>query len=508
MKVMYPDDRAMNTLSFLTQDVTFLTIQGGKMMYTALIVDDEKWIVEGIKSGVHWNARGFEVIGDADNGQDALDLVKKHRPDVVLTDIKMPVLNGLELIKLGKEASPETLFVVLSAHAEFAYAQKALNYGTFGYCLKPFEIEEIDSMLGRLAEVLGSRHKEAGPARSPDLYEAICSGDMELTGQVLQQSGMTAGPGQLLLPIVVQSAKPAVLQQSIKHLSFQMSPRRAGYLVHEESAGELLQDISGAHDGTMYSIGTGFPISGLTELNASLEAASLASYGTFTTGKPGIFSPPPQTNPVLEEMLKSISDALARKDRVQFLSCMNAAKKHFSDGRFSMKDAYLIFTALIYHFFRAGVPGSGRMFEGYEELSYHFGHAGAMIDYLVEHTLHDLENQAGPVRPDISHKTIREIVKYIHDHFTDDLSIQGMSEKFFLSPNYLCHLFKKEVGENFIEYVSNQRIAYACKLLTETGDPIKQIGDRCGFNDYFYFTRIFKRITNMTPTQYREKHSR
>ncbi|GIP30133.1 hypothetical protein J23TS9_52630 [Paenibacillus sp. J23TS9] len=476
-------------------------------MYKAVIVDDEKWIVEGIKSGVHWNSCGFEVIGDAENGHEALELVKALRPDVVLTDIKMPVLNGLELIKRGKEASPDTLFVVLSAHAEFAYAQKALNYGTFGYCLKPFEIEEIDSMLSRLAEVLNARKKENRHSYIPDLYEAICSGDMDVVKRVLQQSGMSADSAHPILPIVVQSSKAAKLQQHIKHLSFQMSPRRFGYLVHETAAEALLQDISRAHQGSMYSIGTGFPLSDLTELNASLETASLASYGAFTTGRPGIFSPPPQTNPLIEEILKNISDALSRKDRVQFMSCMNTAKNDFNEGKFSMKDAYLMFTALIYHFFRTGVSGSGRMFEGYEELSYHFGHADAMIDYLVEHTLDYLENQSNAIRSDISHKTIREILKYIHDHFTDDLSIQGLSEKFFLSPNYLCHLFKKEVGENFIEYVSNQRIQYACKLLEETSDPIKQIGDKCGFNDYFYFTRIFKRITNMTPTQYREKQT-
>ncbi|MWV47255.1 response regulator [Paenibacillus sp. HJL G12] len=476
-------------------------------MYKAVVVDDEKWIVEGIKSGVHWNSFGFEVIADAENGQEALELVKALRPDVVLTDIKMPVLGGLELIKKGKEASPDTLFVVLSAHAEFAYAQKALNYGTFGYCLKPFEIEEIDSMLARLAEVLNTRKRESFPAHIPDLYEAICSGDMDQVKRVLQQTGTSIDNARQILPIVVQSSKAAGLQQPSQHLSFQMSPRRFGYLVHEHAAEALLEDLSRAHQGSMYSIGAGFLLSDLAELNASLEAASLASYGSFTTGQPGMFNPPPQTNPYIEETLKMISDALGRKDRVQFMSCMKTAKTHFSEGKFSMKDAYLIFTAIIYHFFRTGAQGSGRMFEGYEELSYHFGHAGAMIDYLVEHTLSDLDNPSYAIRSDISHKTIREILRYIHDHFTDDLSIQGLSEKFFLSPNYLCHLFKKEVGENFIEYVSNQRIQYACKLLAETNDPIKQIGDKCGFNDYFYFTRIFKRITNMTPTQYRERQN-
>ncbi|MEK4508351.1 response regulator [Paenibacillus sp. FSL K6-2524] len=96
-------------------------------MYKAIVVDDEKWIVEGIKAGVNWGKYGFEVIGQADNGLDALQLIKTLHPDLVLTDIKMPEMNGLELIKNGRVASPETLFVVLSGHAEFAYAQRGLK---------------------------------------------------------------------------------------------------------------------------------------------------------------------------------------------------------------------------------------------------------------------------------------------------------------------------------------------------------------------------------------------
>ncbi|MNR09815.1 putative response regulatory protein [compost metagenome] len=104
-------------------------------MFRVILVDDEKWIVEGLKAGVDWNKHGFQLVGDAGNGKEALPFIRELQPDVVITDIRMPEMNGLELIKHGKDISPNTLFVVLSGHADFAYAQKALNYGTFGYCL-------------------------------------------------------------------------------------------------------------------------------------------------------------------------------------------------------------------------------------------------------------------------------------------------------------------------------------------------------------------------------------
>lgn len=477
-------------------------------MYKAIVVDDEKWIVEGIKVGVDWERFGFEVVGSAENGQEALRLIQELHPDVVLTDIKMPLMNGLELIKMGREMSPDTLFVVLSAHAEFAYAQKALNYGTFGYCLKPFEIEEIHTTLKKLSATLADRQRSTiHPSSSPELYESICANETEMVRKILRTHGMEPNGQVNLQPIVIQSSKLPVISGEIQHLSFQMSSRRLGCLVYEDASKAFIADILSRYDASVYSIGIGYPLSDLTELSSSLEAASLASYGIFTTGKSGVFHAPPHLNPLIEEMLRNLSESLVKKDRIQFITCMNTARSQFHNGQFSIKDAYLIFTALMTLFYREGATSSAKVFEGYEQLSYHYGDADRMIDYLVEHTLEYLSEEPPSMVTEVSHKTIKKILEFIHDHFTTEISIQSLSEKFYLSPNYLCHLFKKEVGDNFIEYISRLRIQYACKLLTETDLPIKQIGEKCGIHDYFYFTRIFKRIQGQTPTQYRE-HTR
>lgn len=479
-------------------------------MYKAIIVDDEKWIMEGIKAGVEWGSYGFEVVGSAENGQDALTMMEQLRPDVVFTDIKMPLMNGLELIKTGRERFPNALFVVLSAHAEFAYAQKALNYGTFGYCLKPFEVEEIHNMLKRLSGVLSARPQESVLPPSSELYEAICANETDLIKKIIKRSEMNLHDKFKIQPlvIVVHGNKFSVISGTIKHLRFQMSPRRFGFLVYENETEALIHSLLSNSKESLCSIGIGYALSDLSELSSSLEAASLASYGMFTTGKPGVFNAPPHTNPRIEEVLRNLSQAMEQKDRIQFSAAMNHARLQFRSGVFSIKEAYLIFTALMTLFYREGVSGSARVYEGYEKLSYHYGDADAMIDYLMEHTLGYLSEEQPVLKTEVSHKTIRKMLEFIHDNFTTEISIQSLSERFYLSPNYLCHLFKKEVGENFIEYISRLRIEYACKLLAQKDLPIKQIGEKCGFNDYFYFTRIFKRIVSQTPTQYRESISK
>ncbi|OAB47918.1 response regulator transcription factor [Paenibacillus antarcticus] len=474
-------------------------------MHTAIVVDDEKWIVEGIKAGVNWKKYGFEVIGDAENGKDALQMIKDLRPDLVLTDIKMPDMNGLELIKNGKIASPETLFVVLSGHAEFAYAQKALNYGTFSYCLKPFEIEEIHSMLNKASECLQDKLKAPIRSFSTEMYEAICSSNTVKMNQLLKDNNMPVHSNSQITPIVIQGVDSTSVDYNLRQLSFPLNFRRQGYLVRDELKDDFLRQWRLIQPSSSFSAGVGYPISDVVDLEASLEAASLAAYGIFSTGNAGIYQATNQASISINETLKEINHALDHKDQIQFVKILESTRDLFHNGTFTIKDAYLIYTAAMYLFYREGNRTNSRFFEGYEHLYIHYGNIDIMIDEMIKETYDHFTEAISASVLNVAHKKVKEIVIHLHGNFTQEITIQGLANKFFLSPNYLCQLFKKEVGETIVEYVSRLRIEYACKLLKETEYTIYQVGETCGFQDYFYFTRIFKRYNKITPTQYRAK---
>ncbi|MGO4545996.1 helix-turn-helix domain-containing protein [Paenibacillus sp. 2TAB23] len=473
-------------------------------MYKAVIVDDERWIVEGIKAGVRWEKYGFQVAGVAENGKKGLELIEKLRPDFVLTDIKMPLVNGLELIKRGKEISPGTVFAVLSGHAEFAYAQKALNYGTFGYCLKPFEIDEIESMLAKLSQSLKQRNDLEPERDAQELYEVLCSGNEQLLAEKLTSAGMPVSAALPVTSIVVQGYLPAPYREDIQHIRFRMNKRRSGLLVYSHLAESLLSSLYLSGNATEYSIGIGPSSADPAGLEASLEAASVASYGCFSTGKGGVYRSMAPKESKVDDLLSELAGALAQKDRMRFVSVMESCRPLFRSNALTIKDAYLIFNTVMFLFTREGVKERAKFLEGYDQLFYDYGQSDAMIDYLVKHTLHHLSDELPSRLAGVTHIRIKEVLTYIHHHFNQEISIQSLSEKFYLSPTYLSQLFKKEVGENFVEYLSRLRIQYACKLLAETDMTVSQIGEKCGFNDYFYFTRIFKRLNGMTPTQYRE----
>ncbi|KUP22537.1 response regulator [Paenibacillus sp. DMB5] len=476
-------------------------------MHSVIIADDEKWIVEGIKAGVNWKKYGFEVIDDARNGQEALDLIQLLRPTLVLTDIKMPEMNGLELIQRGKTIAPDTIFIVLSGHAEFAYAQKAMNYGTFGYCLKPFEIEEIEGMLVRIANQLKSKPVKELPVSPFELYDAVCSGDLQRISQWLDEKEIPLSRSTPLIAIVIQGLSSPVEAQQSSPLIFPMSGRRYGYLLKESQYEAFLQSLEHTEVSQECGIGIGSPIMDIRQLDASLESASLAAFAMFATGLPGCYRVMEQQENLIDEKLREISQTVHIKDRLEFIAAMESIKKLFKEGMFTIKEAYLLYTSVLYLFPRDGTRVYSRFFEGYEQLYYRYGTAEAMIDDLVLMTLDIFMKGNESNISHVSNKKVKEILLYIRNHFNQEISIQHLADQFYLSPNYICQLFKKEVGETIVEHISRLRIEYACKILVETDLSIYQIGEKCGFQDYFYFTRIFKRHLKMTPSQYRGKRN-
>ncbi|WP_211746216.1 helix-turn-helix domain-containing protein [Paenibacillus sp. Marseille-Q4541] len=477
-------------------------------LHSVIIIDDERWIIEGIKAGVDWGAYGFEVIGEATNGIDGLALIEKLQPNVVFTDIRMPGFNGLEVIQKAKHLSPESKFIVLSGHAEFAYAKKALDYGTFGYCLKPFDLYEIHHLLSKLMIELSPEPKPTLlTVSSADLYERICSGNISEIRKIMTQYGLGTDENLIVTPAVsVGTSILHLVDTDVPCIEFQMGLHRYGYLLNTKDMNQFQQDISIRVESSNFNIGLGFSITDLSELHKSIEAATLAAYRIFITEIPGVFSHRAQTSSRIDEILKSISDSFNRRDHVMFATSIELSRTRFFEGEFSIKEAYMIYHLVMCLFFQEENSRPSFIFEGYDQLLRQFTTSNAMLDYLLVHAGEYFSEELYKRIPTVNHKRVQEILSYIHLNFTQDISIHSLSERFSLSPNYLCHLFKKEVGDSFSEYISRQRIQYACKLLIETNQHINQISEQVGFKDYFYFSKLFKRFNAMTPTQYRDQH--
>lgn len=129
-------------------------------MYRILLVDDEKYVLKSLKASVDWETYGFEVAGMALSAEEALEFVEEIKPDVVFTDIRMPGICGLELLQMIRKICPDIICMIISGYAEFAYVQKALQLEAVGYCLKPFDYDEITGYLKRIKEKLDAQRGE------------------------------------------------------------------------------------------------------------------------------------------------------------------------------------------------------------------------------------------------------------------------------------------------------------------------------------------------------------
>ena len=154
----------MRELEFYLQCLVIKIFDKGDIMFHVVIADDESRIIKTIMSSIAWTKLGLSVVGIASDGLQALDLAEREKADILITDIRMPVLDGLELCERLHKISPKTQIILISGYADFSYAQKGIELGVLGYCLKPLNISELQRLLSKHWHKGGRRHRCAQPS--------------------------------------------------------------------------------------------------------------------------------------------------------------------------------------------------------------------------------------------------------------------------------------------------------------------------------------------------------
>jgi|GEM_PF-403581 len=496
-------------------------------MRKVLLVDDESWVIESLKDLVQWEAHGYEVVAQANSGADALEAMRLHRPDVVFTDIRMPEINGLELIRRGKAMPSPAQFVVVSGYAEFAYAQKALAYGAVAYCLKPFDEIEIVGVLAKLNKMFAAaasasedaddytllhlleesaggrerRSEDGGPdVRERTQAESEASGSERLLEQ-LARRGLTDWEGEGVAAVVaVGSGEPSGLDG--RAVRVKIGTLKTAYLLRygqaEAAAGRWAEQFPPGLAGIGVSARIGNP----AELKGAIDAADVLAHQFFVTGSPGVFLPHPQQQQDLNEQMLRMSEAIGGKDLKEVGRVFERLVGLFEAGGLSIRHAFQVYNMTLSFLFKLGQTEN--MLYSYEQLTPAFSNVRDMLAGLGNLAASHLgQPDALPHPVETKNQTFNAILQHVTTHFREEMSLQALSEQFFMNPSYISQLFKKEVGETFTAYVARLRIAHACELLEQDGLSVQEVAERIGYLDYFYFARLFKKTTGKTPTQYR-----
>jgi two-component system response regulator YesN len=466
-------------------------------MYRLVIIEDEKLVIKSLRASLDWQTQGFQIVGEATNGLDGLTLLEDVKPDLALVDVRMPGINGLELISLARQANLATLFIIISGYAEFAYVQKALNNGAIGYCLKPFSEREISEGLQKARQILDERISRLRLELLVLLSEQT-AGQAGRLRAILQSAGLS--PEQPLAAIVIMAKEAMQADISLrKGMTCSLGRNKTLLLIpwqdvtfclsHQINPG---QQVDG--------IGIGQPVKAAEQLREAVEQAVIAALHYFMTGQVGITTEYGKLQ--LDEgdrLMKAFDKSTEPK---ACLPLLKTAGTCLDRGQLAIHHLLYLYNHVV-HVIR---PFNIGQLEGYlsgpEQLVDLYQDARAVLSALQQ----VLEQADLPfVQPTetIRNETARQMIDYVSQNYLSDISVSKISGMFTINPSYISQLFKKELGETFTEYVTRLRTQHACRLLRTTSLTVSEISEKTGYGDYFYFTRVFKKTMGMTPSQYR-----
>lgn len=521
--------------------------------YSILLVDDEEELRAGIRNKIDWKALGFSLVAEAANGQDALEIAEQYCPDVVLTDIKMPFMDGLELCRRLKQQLPAVRLVIFSGFDEFAYAKQAIGMNVFEYLLKPLNATELSEVLQRLhqemdeqrekmqdMQALRSRYEESLPVLKGEFYARLLRGKMPAE-QVLPRAAryeidfcgnywavvrIHAGSFEnkydeyLLLSVQDFFQQHFAMEGSQTHWLFYeddvtliascKQPNDIYTLVAEL---ERVRMLGENYLGVQLTIGVGQAVEQLAELSISEKGAETALDYRMVLGMGKTFYigdlEPRQTAGLtfgeLEE--KELTNAVKLGNAEDIRAVLTRVLQSSKESSLSRFQCYFLetITCLMKIARQGDIPLENVFGEGFTGAVQLTDFASPVaLAHWVEDCCIRLQEQLQTQRSYATSCTVDKACDFIRQNYSDpDLSVDTLCEELHLSPAYFSTLFKRETGLSFTAYVTQVRMEEAAHQLKTTQEKTYIIAQQCGYIDANYFSYVFKRYYGTSPSKYR-----
>lgn len=531
-------------------------------MLKIFLVEDEFVVRQGIKNKIDWEANGYEFCGEASDGELAFPMIQKLKPDIVITDIRMPFMDGLELSRLIKKELPFIEIIILSGHEEFEYAKEAIKIGVAEYLLKPINGEELLKEVNALAVKIEERRRDrfirekyekemqenffkerkdlfqclvTGTKSMPDLLEMSRRLNIDLSAMwynivLLKVQSMNHAYDEFSNSVVEIEQKMQKYDEKLGILVFDRNLEGKALLFRADSREELesrqnkyieiIANICKDYEYVKYFGGIGMPVNRLRELPISFEKASHAFAHRYLVEasmivnssdmKQNIYSNEEEfdINEVNPKQLDrgKIKEFLKTGDREE---CIYFVEEFFKDlGTNAMKSSmfrqYIIMDAYFCVIeFLEGLQITKNEITPLDITSGVLQNEEAAMSYIVKiiaKTLELRDKSASNRYGDI----VDEVMDYIDKNYAEEeLSLNMLASHVNFSPNHLSMVFSQQTGQTLIKYITDYRMNKAKELLRCTNKKSSIISMEVGYKDPHYFSYLFKKTQGMTPTQYR-----
>ena len=513
-------------------------------MYRVVIVDDEPVIRRGLRETIEWDALGLEVAGEAADGAEALKLVRETRPEILITDIRMPEMDGLELIREVKNLDYNVKITILSGYSDYDYLKAAIRLGVDNYLLKPIDNDELVS---NLKNAVNEIEKEAAVnlrirqgtvlLRSNTLRRLVTG---NISPEELKEKAeflrIPMDAGQYLCAVCAAGRQAGADRREAffrdviaekaggRELAFPDGDGNLALLLMPEegengremlrAALEALAEKARREQGIQLMIGAGRTAERTEEIRASYESAKEAlDYGAFLRSggivwydevpepaEPGRLPDPVDDERMREHIRRGEQEAL----KAYLKDSLDAAAAEAGATHHRIRNQIMHTAVRMTDCFRT-IYGSMSAFREPEDFDYSrlFSLRGytEMLDWLLQ--LCDGLFGANRALLGRSSSVVGLAVAYITEHYREGVTLRQVAADCHVNTSYLGQLFRKETGSAFTDYVNDLRIREARRLLADPTLKVYEIAEQVGFTDYHYFLKIFRKVTGKSPTDLR-----
>lgn len=515
-------------------------------MNTVFIADDELIIRQGLKCIIDWEELGYTIIGEASNGEEALSFILQEQPDLVLLDIRMPKILGVDVVQRAREQGFEGHIIILSGFTDFKYAQAAIKYGVDYYLTKPIDEEELLNAVTALKESFDAENKQSDTwqhyrkkAHGMILLD-ILTGHADFSQFNLNDLNMEADQYQI------------VIYEKYSHHASQVSYRFSDLLKVTNEQNSSYENITIDHNEVLLLKGTftlqkfqqflehyereqkpqkdspldslfityGRPVTELSQVHISYEEALLLLQRRFfcenkqhTIG----YEQLPDQNPknpfrltpeILQRYCELLIGYIQAAKRNQVAETLHELETNLYSSlddipriKLFLTDLYLSIKEKIshlYHNMNIPFPGNAEIIDFINQKYYLY----EIILFFTEQFEMIIRSIGNPS----SEGVMDDIIHYIEHNYMDNIKLENIAPLFGYNSSYLGKIFTKKVGEGFNVFVDKIRIDHSKELLLSSSLKVYEIAEKVGYRNVDYFHTKFKKYVNMSPAEYRKQY--
>ncbi len=537
-------------------------------MFKVLIIDDEPIIRKGLRNIINWNNFGCEVAGEAGDGHEGGELIRKLLPDIIITDIKMPEVDGLSMLREIKSCVPDSKIIILTGHRDFEYAQEALKLGAFDFLLKPSKLEKLTSVISKAVKELKFQKERIEEfqklqvlfqqnipvLREKFLYDVIYeinSNEEDILGK-LELFGITTDNFYML--IIQNDAEDAhnkeisqydrhlyqfgiintfseVFSENFKVISITLNNMGIAFLVmpliNTEDIIELmdgrcsyLQDIIRNCFGFTVTIAVSSEGKVPTQLPLKFKECREALEHKFYLGNNSIiFHNDMSTffkyddHSLLEKLQKALLEGVKSGNLPSVTERLNDIFSHIKGtdptGKEYIKDFFWNTISSINNI-RMSLPSvnNDKKVE-YAELSGLYGliekcSNADELNMILEEAARSVAAKVNSYNNKSIKLILRKAMEYLHLHYFEQVTLNEIAEYTYVSTYYISRMFKREMGKNFVDCLNEIRIDKAKEMLKDVRFKTYEVAEKVGIPDSHYFSKLFKKYEGVTPTEFRD----